>query len=349
MFLFAVCQPGAERALKSFASRAAVPGGLRLAFSKPGFVTFKSDAPVALAAHHPLDDCPFARSWGQSIGEATGISAIAQSVGALEPARVHVFPMGAGAFAELDPAALDAANSLASALRATFPKLEIVAPGAHAIAQSGERVADVAVTTPESAWVGLHVHTPDRTPYPGGLIPISLPGDAPSRAYLKLEEALHRFALPLRAGDLAIELGSAPGGASWALCQRGLRVLGVDPGDMDPRVLASPLFEHRKVPAGALQRSDLPRGARWLLVDMNLAPRVSLRYAERVAGPLRKSLIGAVVTLKINDDAAEQALPQLIERVRALADFDWVRATQLPSNRSEVCVVARRLEPKKGL
>ena len=61
------------------------------------------------------------------------------------------------------------------------------------------------------------------------------------------------------AGRGAVELGSAPGGASFALLERGLHVHGVDPGAMDPRVLAyagahRQPFKHHAMPAAEVER-----------------------------------------------------------------------------------------------
>jgi len=69
--VWALCQLGAEPALK--AEVATLHPGWRFAYSRPGLVTWKTDAPVgpdvALAA-------VFARAWGTSIGKAADDAAI---------------------------------------------------------------------------------------------------------------------------------------------------------------------------------------------------------------------------------------------------------------------------------
>src|SRR2546428_233595 len=65
-FAFATCLPGLEPALKLDVARARPE--LRLAYSRPGLVTFKSTRAV------PPEDTPgsvFARVWGRSIGAAS--------------------------------------------------------------------------------------------------------------------------------------------------------------------------------------------------------------------------------------------------------------------------------------
>jgi hypothetical protein len=54
---------------------------------------------------------------------------------------------------------------------------------------------------------------------------------------------------------------------------------------------------------------------------------------------LRKTLRGAVFTLKLNDFAFVSALPSLAERIAGFG-FDHVRMRHLPSNRREICAVA---------
>src|SRR5262249_19131429 len=157
-----------------------------------------------------------------------------------------------------------------------------------------------------------------RSPWPGGAYPVDIPAAAPSRAYRKLEEALAFSDAPLRRGDVAVEIGSAPGGASYALLARGLEVIGVDPGAMDPGVLANPRFRHLAVPVGGLRRAELPRRVHWLLLDVNLAPQVALHAMQRFVGALRRDLIGVFFTLKLNDWGMADAVPSLLDRVAAM-------------------------------
>ena len=187
--------------------------------------------------------------------------------------------------------------------------------------------------------LGLHTHGPGRSIYPGGRVPLQLPSDAPSRAWLKLEEGLVLSGLPVRPGEVAVEIGSAPGGASWALLQRGLRVIGVDPGEMAEAVLRHPRFTHLKQTLGELRREQLPQRVDWLLLDVNLAPQVALHQVRRVVSTLRDTLRGALLTLKLNDWRLVAQVPQLLARVQAMGFVD-VQARQLATNRQEICVAA---------
>ena len=68
-FVFVVCQAGAEAALKNEISRR--HPDLRLAFSRPGFITFKTPDTRGFAESFQLKSV-FARTWGHSIGKVVG-------------------------------------------------------------------------------------------------------------------------------------------------------------------------------------------------------------------------------------------------------------------------------------
>lgn len=330
---------GAEPALK--AEVAQLRPGWRFAFSRPGFITWRTDRPVA--AEVTLD-AVFARAFGASLGKAATLPevlALAQALAAdapLAPLRLHVFAAGDGSGEEESSTALDAmAEQLrAELVRAAPPAL--FAAEAHP-PRRGELVLDVIVRPGEPSWVGFHRHSDAHSPFPGGRVPLALPVEAPSRAWLKLEEALAWSNLPLRPGQVAVEIGSAPGGASFALLQRRLKVVGVDPGKMAPQVLAASGFAHLQLSLGDLRREQLPPQVDWLLMDVNLAPQVALHGVRRIVSTLRPSLRGVIFTLKLNDWKLAAAVPELRDRVAGMG-LENVRATQLPANRREICVVA---------
>ncbi len=325
-FVFAVCQLGAEPALK-----AEVAGRWprwRFAYSRPGLVTWKADrsvgANVALGA-------VFASAWGASIGKAVGVAEVPTA----GPVGLHVFERDRAKPGDED----ETYGALAQAVRA-----EIVAAapaGRFVEPRVGGHVLDVIVAPGEPLWLGFHAHGGAHSPHPGGRVPLVLPPEAPSRAWLKLEEALAWSRLPLQRGHVAVEIGSAPGGASWALVTRGLTVVGVDPGAMDARVLAAPGFSHVQVPLGDLRREQLPARVDWLLMDVNLAPQVALHAVKRIVSTVKSTLRGVIFTLKLNDWTMAAEVPALLERVAGMG-LTGVRATQLASNRREICVVATR-------
>ncbi|MFA6922468.1 MAG: 23S rRNA (cytidine(2498)-2'-O)-methyltransferase RlmM, partial [Gallionella sp.] len=97
----------------------------------------------------------------------------------------------------------------------------------------------------------LHLFFPDKSsvligtsdPYNSspaimGIVRQSMPAEAPSRSTLKLAEAIEVFldkseqTRLLRSGMTAVDLGAAPGGWSWQMVRRGIRVTAVDNGPM---------------------------------------------------------------------------------------------------------------------
>lgn len=341
-FVFATCQLGAEPTLKRDVQ--AHHPELHFAYSQPGFLTFKQ---VEGASPDTLVlQSPFARTFGRSVGpQASAESLLKQAVAlrGMGPAlRLHVFERDRHRPGEFPPAEVEGAlaHSVERVLREQAPA-GLFAEGIKA--QVGEKVLDVVVAPGEPLWLGVHQHSSAHAAYPGGIPPVELPQPLPSRAYRKLEEALFWFELPVRTGDLAVELGCAPGGATYALLRRGVRVVGVDPNPLDPMVatyVGPSGVRVRYLPKnmGELRREELPKRVDWLILDVNLAASVALHGLHRLADKLRPTLRGMILTLKLNRWADAEQLPRWLNRLEAMG-LVQPRAQQLYSNRQELCVV----------
>lgn len=68
---------------------------------------------------------------------------------------------------------------------------------------------------------------------------------APSRSYLKVEEAYIVLGREPAAGETVVDLGAAPGGWSYSAAKRGAKVIAVDNGPLKGGALNHPLIEHR--------------------------------------------------------------------------------------------------------
>ncbi len=111
----------------------------------------------------------------------------------------------------------------------------------------------------------------------------------PSRAYLKLWEALTLIGERPQPGDTCLDLGSSPGGWTWALAQMGACVVSVDKAPLAPAVASLPNVEYRSESAFALDPSSL--GAiDWLFADIACYPARLLALIERwlAAGTCRR-------------------------------------------------------------
>jgi len=349
-FLFCVCQAGAEAAIAEELAR--TRPDLRRSYARPGLITFKSERPVtadvAIAS-------TFTRAHGAAIGPAAApadvFAALDNYCPKGQPVRLHVFERDIAKPGDeppghaYGPLAAAARAELTSAWTGPRPLLE------GELAEPGDWVLDVIVGADEPWWLGFHRHGPDHSPRPGGRIAVDMPPEAPSRAYRKLEEALIWSNAPVRPGDVAVEIGSSPGGASYSLLRRGVTVHGIDPAKMAPVVLDHPNFTHLQRPMSLVTREDLPRDLHWVLLDVNLAPQVALITARRLAARPRPALHGVLLTLKLDDWKAIRHVPKFLKSVESMGMAD-VRATQLPSNRMELFVcgltaqgVARRDAP----
>ncbi len=311
---------------------------LRFAFSRPGFVTFKQLDGTELPADFQLKSV-FARAYGLSLLRTDSIDKILQMANELsgkvqKKLRLHVWERDQHAptsepkdyvYGDWIPELLAQLKDASCFEQDTQPQL-------------GDWVFDVVVVEKDQWWIGVHQHSKNHSPFVGGRPSITLPENAPSRAYLKLEEALLWSGVTLRKGDTVVEIGSAPGGASHALLERGLRVVGIDPGEMAPIVLNHPHFTHIRKPVADVLREDLPRSVQWLLSDMNLEPRHTLFAVDRLGTRMQDSLLGMILTLKLNKWSMAKEIPYWFEHLKAMGMVS-IRATQLVSNRQEICFI----------
>ena len=191
----------------------------------------------------------------------------------------------------------------------------------------------------EDEWrVGMHRVSDVHSRYPGGLFPLELPTDAASRAFLKFEEGLRWADFPIGVGSRCVDVGSAPGGGSQALLARGAEVLGVDPAEMDPRVLANPNFTHLRGKVSQLKRK-LFRKSRWFITDMNVAPKYTLDALEELVARDDIAARGLLFTLKFFEWNLADNIPEYISRIKSWG-FNHVKARQLQFNRQEIMIAA---------
>jgi 23S rRNA (cytidine2498-2'-O)-methyltransferase len=101
----------------------------------------------------------------------------------------------------------------------------------------------------------------------------------PSRAYLKLWEALTLIGRRPGPGEICLDLGSSPGGWSWALQQMGTQVISVDKAPLAPEIARLPGIEHRQESAFALDPRTVGQ-IDWLFSDVVCYPARLLALIE---------------------------------------------------------------------
>jgi 23S rRNA (cytidine2498-2'-O)-methyltransferase len=347
-FVMITCQVGAESAVKGEVARHWPD--FRFSYSRPGFLTFKLPENAELPDDFKLRSV-FARAHAFSLGKAIGTDAddMAQQawriVGDRAVTRIHAWPRDEAAPGRhgFEPTITPAAVEAKEAIRRACPHPDALSPqdaDPLSAARRGESVLDCVIVKPGEWWIGHHRARSAASRWPGGIIPLELPPDAVSRAWLKMEEGLRWSRLPIPSGARVAEIGSAPGGASQSLLARGFHVTGIDPAEMAPVVLEHPNFTPIRHRAIQVRRREF-RKIRWLTADMNVAPNYTLDVIEGIVTHPEVRIRGLLLTLKlIKWDLAEH-VPDYLARIR-----DWgyqlVRARQLRYNHQEVCVAALR-------
>ena len=101
----------------------------------------------------------------------------------------------------------------------------------------------------------------------------------PTRAYLKLWEALTLAGSMPGPGSVAMDLGSCPGGWTWVLHELGARVISVDKAPLAPHIAALPRVDYRRQSAFALTPSEIGP-VDWLCSDVICYPERLLRLVR---------------------------------------------------------------------
>lgn len=176
-----------------------------------------------------------------------------------------------------------------------------------------------------------------------GIARQSMPAEAPSRSTMKLAEAIEVFmdrseqTRLLRQGMLAVDLGAAPGGWTWQLVKRGIRVTAVDNGPMKGVLANHPLVQHLKQDGFKYA----PRKAvDWLVCDMVEKPsKVATLIGEWFAAGWCKH---AIFNLKLPMKQRVVALDSALGGIRKRLDEEGINfrmmAKQLYHDREEVTV-----------
>ena len=321
--LFVLCNSGSERALKAEVQSAGL--GWRSGFQARGMVAFKADGGT-FGRGELEQSLVFGRRVCLSVGKAnTQAEAESMVLAAVGEVRWH-------------------------RLRLEERRWSVEAGGDPDALRDGEAVGTVVALGPEEYWVGVHWHRAGLSPDPGGIFGVEMPEDSPSRAWLKLEEAVRVFGLRFRRGDVAAELGCAPGGVILALLRRGVPVIGVDPARLAEVVMrhalpsvpsvdpaGDPWVVHCRKPAALVSKRDLAGRATWFLSDMNQSPAVAIAECRRFAG-MCPSIHAALITLKLTDLAEAAAAGEWLGAMRAIG-FRDVRLRQLSVHHRELALL----------
>ena len=343
-FFFVCCQEGAEHAVKEALCGPDKP--FRMAFSRPGFLTMKSEFSVPLWSP-AVPENPFIRCSGHALGSVQGESAellineIFEKYGSIGWENLHIwqrdiavpgwnnFEPGRSALAKL--VADQFSQRLQNSSDDRFGRV-------NQIANWGERVLNIVLIEPNYWWVGTHVADKIHRRWPGGVFMIDPPEEMISRAYLKIAEAMAWSQLPFQRGDAIVEIGSSPGGACQYMLDQGFKVTGIDPAEMDPTVSANPSFEHIRARSLQVKRKVFSK-FRWLVCDANVAPNYTLDTVEGIVTYPSNAIEGLLLTIKLSEWSKATEVSSHLERVSSWG-YKHTMARQLSYNRREYCIAA---------
>lgn len=166
---------------------------------------------------------------------------------------------------------------------------------------------------------------------------------APSRSYLKVEEAFAVLGRGPQPGEIVVDLGAAPGGWSFSAAERGATVLAVDNGPLRGGALNHARIRHIKEDAFRFRPGEMRR-CEWLLCDIIEDPN---RVIEQIllpwldAGWCRRF----VVNLKIGKMDPVELLRRLhsVEFVGLNRRCERFKVRQLFHDREEITCMGETL------
>jgi len=330
-FIFALCNSGAEKALKLEVVSMGLPW--RFSYQKKGFVAFKADDAIGTFNEiSSSEQIAFARRICLSLGKASTAQAAEQLICQV----VGTMP-------------------LIHRARYFDHKMEGIQHIPGKLTEQpviGQCIGTVVELGPDEYFAGVHIHASEVSPYPAGDSGIVMPQYSPSRAWLKLEEAVRFFNLSLTKRDIVVEVGCAPGGVVLALLERGIPVIGVDPAKMADVITTyqisdryatpagKPWFYHCRKPAALASKKDLGQGVTWFMSDMNQSPEIIIKECIRFAS-MAPGIRNALMTLKLTD------LSQVVEKWKwfemlKTGGFKKMRLQSLSVNHRELALFASR-------
>jgi 23S rRNA (cytidine2498-2'-O)-methyltransferase len=341
-FMFVICQHGAEGAAKQEILDS--HPNLKLAFSRPGFITFKVEPGSKLPEKLNLRST-LARTYGWSLGKVSGSEARTMANELINRYDLRTFDHlhvwqrdatvpGKGGF---EPGVSVLAQEIGRQFSEILSNDGKPIP-VNQIAKPDDRVFDVVLVEPDQWWIGYHFATTVAGRWPGGVPSVDRSVERISRAYFKSSEAIAWSGISILPGDFCAEIGSAPGGCCELLLELGAKVIGIDPGEMEPVLLTNPNFVHIRRRGHEVKKRDL-KEVKWLFADLNMVPNYVLDSVSEIVSHDSIDIKGMILTMKIPDWKLIEDVPKLIQRVRELG-FSVVKVRQLAFNRQEFCLVA---------
>ncbi len=189
-----------------------------------------------------------------------------------------------------------------------------------------------------SAWIGWSCKG-QSADWPLGIPRLRMPAGAPSRSTLKLVEAFVTFlgddeSKLIQPDMRAVDLGAAPGGWTWQLINRGVRVMAVDNGPLSGDLVDNAMVKHLRSD-GFHFRPKQP--VDWLVCDMVEKPsRIAALVAEWIAeGLARHAIFNLKLPMKKRLEEVARCRQIIEERLAGLPRYR-LRFKHLYHDREEI-------------
>lgn len=342
--LIGYCRAGFEKELAAeiddLASDAGLIGYVR-AQPDTGFVVYETFEPVALGALGPATDWRrpvFARQLLPWFGRAENLPERDRATPLVDAVKASGQRF-CGVVLET-PDTDEAKQRSGFCRRFTEPLTKALEKaGALRSSRTGLPALHVLFSDATTAWLAAGLPGACAA-WPMGIPRLRMPSSAPSRSTMKLAEAITTLLEDteretiLRAGQRAVDLGAAPGGWTWQLAQRGLRVTAIDNGPLRDSVMATEMVEHIKAD-GFTWRPQ--RAVDWMVCDMVEQPsRIASLMAEWIAtGRCRHTIFNLKLPMKRRLEAVEQCRILIQKRLASIGPYE-LRIKQLYHDREEV-------------
>ncbi len=194
----------------------------------------------------------------------------------------------------------------------------------------------------------LHVNigiapSDNSSPDSMGIIRLKMPGAAPSRSTLKMEEAIHWFLSKAQQSELikngmtVVDLGAAPGGWTWQFVQRDCLVTAIDNGPMQPALMQSGMVEHLQTDAFTYAPK---KKVDWLICDMAERPlhvsRLIARWFSK--GQCSNAIFNLKLPMKKRLATVHECIDLLHQNLSDAKIKHTIQAKHLYHDREEITV-----------
>jgi 23S rRNA (cytidine2498-2'-O)-methyltransferase len=176
-----------------------------------------------------------------------------------------------------------------------------------------------------------------------GITRLKMPGAAPSRSTLKLDEAIHWFLSTaqqtqlIKNGMTVVDLGAAPGGWTWQFVKRDCLVTAIDNGPMQHALMQTGMVEHLQTDAFTYTPK---KKVDWLVCDMAERPlHVSRLIARWLSNKqCRNAIFNLKLPMKKRLATVHECIDLLHQKLSEANIKHIIQAKHLYHDREEITV-----------